>query len=406
MTGLTATVLFAGAGLETEALRQLGVNVTEAINHDPITVATHEMNHPSTHAERADITAVKPARRHLTDILAASPVCTDFTRANGRAAGSDWYSADLFGAEPDGKDQRALMWDVIKFADAARARRRPYRLIFVENVPDIVDWVLWGTWRMALRALDYQPIVVSRSSAFDTGQDRPRVYIVAVPNGLPLPNLTFTPLAPCRACGVDVAAVQSWRQPDRTVGRWGEQYDYRCPACSRLVAPYAPTAAEVLDVDRPGRPIGGRARPLVPNSVERAERALAAWGPNGARTHKRFTPRAGTPHLDALVVSYYSDEDEKGWPILAPVRTLTTTDRHALLTWPGPDATLQDCGYRMISLAEMRRLQGVPEHYQFAGGPRAAKRMIGNGVPIPTVAAVLRPALMSTGAIQPALAAA
>ncbi len=71
----TATVLFAGAGLETEALRGLGVEVTEAINHDQITVDTHDLNHPNTHAECADITAIRPARRHLTNILAASPSC-------------------------------------------------------------------------------------------------------------------------------------------------------------------------------------------------------------------------------------------------------------------------------------------------------------------------------------------
>jgi site-specific DNA-cytosine methylase len=393
MTGLTATVLFAGAGLESEALRQLGIQVDEAINHDPLTVATHDLNHPNTHAECADITAIKPGRRHRTDILAASPVCTDFTRANGRPPESDLYATDLYGRPPGGKDQRALMWDVLKFMEAACAHRRPYRLVFVENVPEIADWVLWSTWRMGVRALGYQMVVVSRSSAFETGQDRPRIYVLAVPVGTPPPDVSFTPPAPCGRCG-EVEAVQVWRRHGVTAGRWGEQYDYRCPHCRGQVAPYAVTAAEVLDVDRPGRPIGRLSR-LVPASVERVERALAAWGPAGARTHARFTPRPGVARPDALTVSYYGDDGEKGWPILAPARTLTGTARHALVTWPGPGAELGDCGYRMFTVAEQRRLQGVPAHYRFAGTSRDHIRMIGNGVPIPTVRNIIRPALES-----------
>ncbi|TLK47692.1 DNA cytosine methyltransferase, partial [Glutamicibacter sp. V16R2B1] len=265
-------------------------------------------------------------------------------------------------------------------------------------------WVLWPAWQMAMRDLGYQLTVVSRTSAFETGQDRHRSYILATPNGTPTPDVDFCPPAPCARCG-DIDAVQVWRDPARTTGKWGERYDYRCPHCRGLVAPYAPTAAELLDVDHPGRLIGSPSR-LASKSTARAARAFAAWGPHGQRTHPRFTPRPGTEQADALVVSYYSDDDEKGWPILAPVRTLTTTDRHALLTWPSPDATLADCHYRMISIAEQRRLQGVPDHYRFAGNQKDHARMIGNGVPIPTVKAVASPAITSIGVDIPTGAAA
>jgi len=45
---------------------------------------------------------------------------------------------------------------------------------------------------------------------------------------------------------------------------------------------------------------------------------------------------------------------------------------------------------RTLSLREGARLQGVPDHWQFIGKPYPVARQIGNGVPIPLGAAVMR----------------
>ena len=45
---------------------------------------------------------------------------------------------------------------------------------------------------------------------------------------------------------------------------------------------------------------------------------------------------------------------------------------------------------RVISLREGARLQGIPDHWTFAGRPYPIARQIGNGVPVPLAAAVAR----------------
>lgn len=55
---LTATDLFAGAGGSSEGLRRGGHRVVVAANHDPVAVATHELNHPGTEHHTADLAEV------------------------------------------------------------------------------------------------------------------------------------------------------------------------------------------------------------------------------------------------------------------------------------------------------------------------------------------------------------
>lgn len=400
MTGATAVVLFAGIGAETQAARDCGLDVTIAVNHDPRAIETHQANHPA-QTVCADISQITPGPRYGATVLLASPECTHQTLASGKARGQ---GPDLWGnvTDPAAERSRATMWDVVRFAEAMVDMRRPYQAIVVENVAEILSWVLWPAWSLALRKLGYRVQVVSRDAAFDsTGQARPRAYVACTRTDRPAPDLTFRPAAPCPRCTGDVAAVQVFHDPRLPGGKYGPRpagdYLYGCPRCGAAVAPYARPAAEVLDVDRPGVPIGTPPR-LVPKSMARAVRAFAAWGPAGRSVHPRFTPIPGSREASALVVSYYSSAKEKGWPIGAPVRALTTIDRHALLTWPSPGADLGDCGYRMLSIAEMRRLTGLRDDYVLTGSGDEQTRGIGNAIVVPTFAAVLRPVLASIGA--------
>ena len=66
---LTATDLFAGAGGSSEGLTQAGIRVTTAVNHWPIAIETHALNHPDTLHDIANISQTDPARYPRTNLL-------------------------------------------------------------------------------------------------------------------------------------------------------------------------------------------------------------------------------------------------------------------------------------------------------------------------------------------------
>jgi DNA (cytosine-5)-methyltransferase 1 len=81
-----------------------------------------------------------------------------------------------------------------------------------------------------------------------------------------------------------VFAVQTWRN-GRRVGKYKQQYDYRCPntACRhQVVEPYVRPAASIIDWTNLGVRIGDRPahglRPLAANTVKRIRAGLSLLG--------------------------------------------------------------------------------------------------------------------------------
>ena len=86
--------LFAAAGGTSTglvaALQELGYSIDEinliAVNHDPIALATHELNHPFARHENSNLETVDPIKLvpgKKLDLLVASPECTHFSIARG-----------------------------------------------------------------------------------------------------------------------------------------------------------------------------------------------------------------------------------------------------------------------------------------------------------------------------------
>jgi len=93
---LTLTDLFCGAGgSSTGAVAVPGVTVRIASNHWDLAVETHNINHPDADHLCADISAVDPRRFPRTDLLWASPECTNHSVAKGRKRAA--AQPDLFG---------------------------------------------------------------------------------------------------------------------------------------------------------------------------------------------------------------------------------------------------------------------------------------------------------------------
>jgi DNA (cytosine-5)-methyltransferase 1 len=283
---LTLTDLFCGAGgSSTGAVAVPGVEVRIASNHWDLAVETHNTNHPNAEHLCADLSAIDPRRFPRTDLLWASPECTNHSVAKGRKRAD--AQPDLFGEVlPDAAAERsrATMWDVPRFAEAHR-----YQAVIVENVVDAWHWEPFNAWLMAMDSLGYEHQLVFLNSmhaqAFGPGapQSRDRMYVVFWRKGNQRPDFAraTSPAAVCPEHGA-TRARQVFKRPERPWGRYRQQYVYICgtPGCQRIVKPMFRPAAEIIDWTLLGQRIGDRVRPLADKTLARIRAGIEKyWGP-------------------------------------------------------------------------------------------------------------------------------
>lgn len=318
--------LFCGAGGSSSGAELVsGVRVRFAANHWQLAVDTHARNLPHADHDTADISQVNPRRYPRTDLLWASPECTNHTPAKGRKSAVD-AQPDLFGEVlPDeaAERSRATMWDVLRFAEVHR-----YRGIVVENVVQVRDWVLWPSWVTGLANLGYSHQVVYLNSMFAQGagapapQSRDRLYIVAWREGERVPDLArwARPPASCQRCGTAGAAVQAWKRSDKPRGRYREQYVWRCLSCAAEVFPRVLPAAAAIDWALAGERIGDRGRVLAPKTLARIAGGLRRYG--------------GPIHIEAAGNTYESGRYLRAWPVDEPFRTMHTSESKSVACPP------------------------------------------------------------------------
>jgi DNA (cytosine-5)-methyltransferase 1 len=308
----STTDLFCGAGGSGIGAAAAGIDLYLAANHSEIAIETHAANFPDTEHDHADISQVNPRRYRRTTFLWASPECTNHSGAKGRKRSAQ---LDLF-TEPDptAERSRATMWDVPRFADHHR-----YDYVIVENVVEAADWEMWPAWLYAMRCIDYSHRVVSLNSmhapaekAPRAPQSRDRIYVVFWQRRVPAPDLELRPPAHCGQCGKNVEAAQWWK-PNRQIGRYRQQYLYRCTSCHEVVEPYALPAAAAIDWSVPGQRIGDRERPLKPATLARIKAGLVKYA-----TYPQLVPAGGTWNLGSA-------------PVSEPMRCRTTRETEGLL---------------------------------------------------------------------------
>lgn len=309
----TATDLFCGAGGMTEGAAAAGVEVVMAANHWPLAIDVHQVNHPGTGHDCADISQVDPRRYPKTDILLAGPECTNHTSAKGvsrkKQDPSLWDAPD-----PAAERSRATMWDVHRFVEHHR-----YAAVFVENVVEAASWTYIRSWLQAWDDAGYEVRPLSINSAH-TGlvpQWRDRLYWLALRRGIAFPDLELRPPCWCPRCERVVEGVQSWRGV-RKIGRWRRQYDYRCGACNTVAVPPAPPVEPVIDWSIAGERIGDRARPLAPKTMARIEHGIAEHGLCLVAAAGNTYERPGSTY-------------KRAWPVTEPAQTQTVTRQHALV---------------------------------------------------------------------------
>lgn len=380
---ITALTLFAGAGGWDTGFAACGVPILAALNHSKRSLATHTLNFPRTRQVLTDITQDDPRLYPHATILQASPECRYQSTAIGmKLLGQNQPELwpELRGQWTDREEDdpatrsRITMNEVVKWADAKKKQGHPFKLTFVENVPDVERWGGYQAWLDNMKRLEYRAQILYFNSMFAPAfpapcyESRDRWYAVFSLDGVPMPDLDIRPPAYCKQCNRQVGALQSWKSLKRW-GAYGEQYVYVCPACGKKVVPFYHPAKEVLNWELPTPPIGTRKKPLVEETYQKIRQGLERYR-----------------HLSSFLMSYYGTAIYR--TVDDPIGTVTTRDRHALITIPRPDASVDECGYRMLTFDESRRAMGYPSSFRFECSKTEALRQIGLSV-TPAVAALL-----------------
>ena len=284
---LTLIDMFCGAGgSSTGALEVPDVELVAAANHWDLAIDTHAANHPNAEHICADISQYEPRLFPRAKMAWLSPSCTKHSIAQGVKQADQ--QPDLFGETlPDAAAERsrATMWDVVRFAEYFL-----YEAVIVENVVEVTAWPPYRAWLSAMESLGYAHQVVMLNSMHaqmlgpGAPQSRDRFYCVFWRKGNRAPDLqrVIRPEAICPECG-PVRAMQSWKKPGNSIGKYRSQYVYVCPhvKCrNQVVEPLARPAAEIIDWELAGTRIGDRSRPLADKTMARIRAGIDRyWGP-------------------------------------------------------------------------------------------------------------------------------
>lgn len=380
--------LFCGAGGTSagaiEALEALGYQPElTAVNHWPVAVATHELNHPGARHLCASLDSLNPRdlyRRGELNFLWASPECTN-------------HSSAKTGQVND--QSRCTAHCVTRWMEALLPDT-----VVVENVPPFANWgpldrrgrplkslrgETFRAWIGMMRSLGYQVDYRVFDSA-DYGDPQARRRLI----------------------------IQAQRGKRRIV--WPNRtHAHRDEAASLGLKEWAP-AAVCIDWSIPMRSIFDRERPLSPNTLRRIREGLEKFGgapmllamEHGGRVRSLAEPaptvtcaRGGAFGIAAvlpqhggvalrpasepaptvacsgalaLVLEYYSNGRAR--PITDPLPTVTCRDRFALIRAQGGDVL-----FRMWRPSEIALAQGFRRDYRFCGTVQDQTRQIGNAVP-------------------------
>lgn len=318
-----------GGGASTGILQATGRHPDIAVNHDPIALACHRRNHPTTKHYNESVWDVDPAEAcagRPVGLAWFSPDCTHFSKAKGGA--------------PRSQGTRGLAWVVLRWAKAVKPR-----VIILENVEEFTTWgpltnagqpcrdragETFGQWHQALEdegyRIEYRTL---HAHHYGTPTIRKRLFLVARCDGQPVvwPNPTHSDLP--------LDGLPPFR-----------------------------TFASCLDSRIKGKPLYGRAKALSERTIERVERGIVDC-----------RQRHGYAHEGQFLIAYYGSESGSNI-ISEPLRTITTRDKFALVHYVGDNVTI-----RMLQPNELAAAQGFPRDYDWGElTKRDAVRLIGNSV--------------------------
>lgn len=363
-----------GGGASTGIETALGRSPDVAINHDAAALTMHQANHPATLHLNTNIWQVDP-----------SEVC------KGRRVGLAWFSPDCKhhskakGGKPVQKSVRDLAWVVVLWAKRARPE-----VILLENVEEFRDWgpltadnkpcperrgQTFQAWVKELRRLGYK-VEHRELRACDYGAPtiRKRLFLVARCDGRPIvwpapthgkagsPEVLAGKVQPWRTA----ADIIDWSLPCPSIFDTAAEImakhglravrplqDATLRRIARGVMRYVIEAAQPFVVNVANSKTTGRAPNVWP--IEEPLRTLTSspgfglvtpfvtygqhGGANRAIEDPLHTVTASRKDQNAVIVptliSYYGAGEgglQRAAPVDAPVSTVTTANRHAIVS--------------------------------------------------------------------------
>lgn len=220
------------------------------------------------------------------------------------------------GAKPGTERSRETAIGIVPWVKAMAPR-----WVIVENVNRMKKWDRHNELVQSIENLGYTVSDLLLNSAdFGSAQARKRMFLVCDRQGTRVEQKDL------------IALVKGKKKTAYDVINW--KADYRVSILKKA----------------------GRA----PATLERAERAIKTLGPK-------------VPFL----IVYYGSDYAGGWqPLSAPLRTVTTVDRFALVTWQGNTPYM-----RMLQPDELRlAMGGLDDHILPHGNRRDKVKLCGNGV--------------------------
>ena len=399
MSGLVIDLFAGGGGASLGLELALGRDVDVAINHDPVAIAVHKLNHPGARHLTASVWDAPPlevTKGRPVELLWASPDCTHHSRAKG--------------SKPLSRKRRFLADVVVRWA----ARAQP-RIICLENVSEFRDWgplnadgrpckKLAGSdfqrWVKALERHGYRvEWRLLSAERYGAPTKRERLFVVARRDGAPItwPEPTHGPgLIPVKTA----AEVIDWSLPCPSIFErarpLAEKTQWRIAEGLRrfvleaekpfVVEVCVSTAAASMIQTGYGERKGQRARcldlgqPLGTVVACGQKHALvAAWlakhyggvvGQDLERPASTITgkdhhavcaariepePAARVEKVRAFLTKYYGQG--VGQTLHEPAHTLTARHRLGLVTVHGRDYQIADIGMRMLEPHELLKAQ-------------------------------------------------
>jgi DNA (cytosine-5)-methyltransferase 1 len=336
---LTAFSLFTGAGGLDLGVERAGYRVLYAVENEPVAVETlnrnrHKFFPDLPEVRPTDITTLNPRQvmkqigvaKGEVDLLVGGPPCVAFSKSG--------FHLEY---KRQGRDPKAdLLEEYLKFVAALRPAT-----FLMENVFGLAyknqSAVFFKRFATGIRKLGYSiNYEVLNAADFGVPQNRQRLFLIGARDGLDL----WLPLPT----------------------HWGEHERRARPSHADSLLPHV-TAGQAMK--------SMRTRPEPTELVNgRFGRLLSVIPPGGNYLH--FTKEKGHPRPLFKWRSRY-------WTFLLkldPSRPASTIQGQ-----PGPYVGPFHWKNRRLRVPELKRLQGFPDDFEFAGTRNAIQLQIGNSVP-------------------------
>ena len=283
-----------------------------AANHNKLAIESHAANFPDVDHYQGDVQATRIEFFPWAALFLASPACPPWTDARGKKRDFDKSNQQvLFGEGPDEETtrNRLLMEEVPRYLRHWVNKGRPVLGGMVENVIQCRKWDQWDRWLGEIKALGYKVRVIAMNSmharAVETHgapQSRDRLFVGYIHESVgrePDWDKWLRPNVHCPSCDENVRALQVFKNPRNDMGRYRQQYAYRCPRTScrnGVVEPTVLPAYAAIDWSLKGKRIGDRNDPLAAATIARIKAGMARyWAP-------LLAPAGGTWRSEATSV--------------------------------------------------------------------------------------------------------